>query len=179
MNHYTYRNDSMTYKTLFELYVCECYVETGTGGGGTLSKALQCDYKKCISIEPWITMYEQCTKKFKAELDDGRLNLYNGKSEKILKSVLPKIHTQITFFLDAHQNHPIERFNAGSNPIMEELAIIKNHTINTHTIICDDYEHFQYMGTTLQDVESAILNINPNYTIEKIPYVNGVLVAHI
>jgi hypothetical protein len=169
----------MNYDELFKMYESDYYIETGTGGGGSLKKAILCNYKKYFSVEPYTPMYEKAAARFTNQIAGGQLKLYNNKSEIVLPEIMDQVNSKATFFLDAHQNAPHDRILAGSNPILEELKIIAKHHIKNHTIICDDSEHFIYMGTNLKEVTEHLLNINPNYTINDIKYRNGVLVAHI
>jgi hypothetical protein len=169
----------MSYREIFNANVTDNYIETGTGGGGTLSIALQCGFKYHASVEPYEPMYNQCLEKFKNNLDSGVLKLYHGHSEKLLGEMLSGVEGKHTFFLDAHPNMPPERFDIGSQPIVKEINIIKEQPRNDHTIIVDDVNHFHCMGTNFEEVIKLLYSINPKYYIEIIPHIHGVLIARV
>ena len=96
-----------------------------------------------------------------------------------MKNFLPKINKKCLFWLDAH-----DTFGTGGGvPTFEELEIIKNHSINNHTIIIDDIPLYFGDGKNLENV---IMSINPNYKIIRVTsnlfdprYEDYVLIAYV
>ena len=69
--------------------------------------------------------------------------------------MLSKVNKPSLIFLDGH-------FSDG-NPLWGELEILKNHHINTHTIIVDDFPN--YFSNREYELKSKLKEINPNYKL--------------
>jgi hypothetical protein len=143
----------------------DVFIETGTYLGGGVLLAQKCGFKEIHSIEMSGYYYELMSSKLK------HANLYLGDSCDILPTILSKIDSPCTFWLDGH-TIPGDS-NTSSNgsgwihcPILKELEAIKNHSIKTHTILIDDLDA---LGTpildniTLLDLMKAVKMINRNY----------------
>jgi hypothetical protein len=150
-------------------YLGGVFVETGTYKGDTIDILLQLDEFKesqIYSLELSDVFYERCKAKY-ANRDNVTIVHANSKYE--LFSVIENINTPITFWLDSHWSGiPDVGFDADTIcPILYELKQIKQHHINTHTIIVDDIrlmngEHFP---VTLDEIAVHIMDINPNYKL--------------
>lgn len=154
------------------------FVETGTYLGGGVDIALACGFKKIHTIEVHAPYYEAQKKRF----EGTSVVFWLGDSGKKLQEVIWNIDEPITFWLDGHAH------GAGKadkeTPIIEELAIIAQHPIKTHTLLIDDRRVMgtsYWGGVTEQQVIAGIMNINPNYKLsyEDATISNDILVATI
>lgn len=146
------------------------FVETGTNFGNGIYTALQCGFEQAISVEILEDLYNDCLEKFK-EYDN--VTLFCGDSKDALPEMLKLVQEPAFFWIDAHHDN--------GDPAFEELSIIKEHHIKTHTILIDDIPvHFK--GNLKNKIEKMILDINEDYVIE---YANNhfaenyIMVAHI
>ena len=73
-------------------------VETGTGGGETLSHVKNLDFKLIQSCEIEPTQYE----KLKQTFNQHNIKLWNGDSTSTLKSMLDVLDGPALIYLDAH-----------------------------------------------------------------------------
>lgn len=141
------------------------FIETGTFGGGGLSKAVNCGaFKEFRSIEYDERIFRDGVAKF-AGMNNVRLWL--GNSAEDLWDMIKDIEQPATFWLDAHIFPP--RLDGGKNcPLIEELEQLSWHPIKTHTILIDDMNcagtaAFDYL--TKEDLIHKIYEINPDYQI--------------
>ena len=151
---------------------CNIYFETGLWNvkeeETSLCKAMKINFDKCCSVEINSNFIDIAKNKFKNEIKEGKLKLFNGDS-KNLKSYLDDSNLQINrndkilFFLDSHGN---------DCPLMEELSAIQELERKDHTILIDDvriirgciWRDSRYDKNTFEDVlKNKILEINPNY----------------
>jgi hypothetical protein len=172
-------------------FLSDVFVETGTFQGDTLDTIANNDiYKpsKIISLELSDIFFNNCKKRFE---NDSTIILYKGNSKYDLYDKIKDIPTKITFWLDSHWSGTP---NIGCDsvtvcPILEELEQIKNHKLNTHTIMINDIRlmnnsNNKYEGfpVTKDEILKKLYEINPNYTIQYFDdYMeeNDVLVAYI
>lgn len=159
-------------KREFESFINPVFIETGSYVGDGIKAALRCGFPKVISIELSAKYYEGCKERFK---DNSNVHLYHGNSVDLLEGILSKIKTPCTFWLDAHYCGDTTG-NKGV-PLMEELEIIAQHPIKTHTILIDDMRLIKEKEAEwvdfpygIRDIEQFINSINPKY---KIYYVHG------
>jgi hypothetical protein len=125
-----------------EDYGCNIYIETGTGHGGTLSKALaNKKFKTCYSVDLDSNMVNRARILFKHAVVENTLSTV--ALEKWV-STLP-VDSKILFFLDAHfpgADYHGEKYDVNAPnaiPLKEELEIIKKYRPNSKdVIICDD-----------------------------------------
>ena len=103
------------------------------------------------------------------------MSLYRGDTTEKLPEILEKIEDKVTFWLDAHwsgedthidgvltNNSP----NQVKVPIIKELEIIKQHSIQDHIIMIDDMEQvFGSLEGGQLELFQMIEEINPNYQI--------------
>jgi hypothetical protein len=142
------------------------FIETGTQHGYGIEVALECGFEKIYSIDIDSKFHHEGSIKFKREIEQGRVELFIGDSALMLKDILKYIDEPVTFWLDAHADAGI--IGKSTCPVIDELEQIRDHGINTHTILVDDRRMFGVywgVGTSEDDVKSKILTINPNYQI--------------
>lgn len=169
-------------KENFEKYPNPVFIETGSFMGDGINQAKEAGFKKIISIELSDKYFNMCKNRF---IDDSSIEIVKGDSFKVLPSVIEPINEKITFWLDGH--HSCEDTALGDHwaPLMQELEVIKNHSIKEHTIMIDDMRCWEepnpVHGFYKEDIFKILKEINPDY---KISYEDGIekndiLVAHI
>jgi len=158
-------------KGLFGKYLNRIFVETGSNYGDGIQQALDEGFQVVYSVDILQDRYEFCLDKFK---DEPRVHLLCEDTVAFLKDLLPIIDEPVTFWLDAHKGN-------GKSPLLHELAVIRGHHINTHTILIDDLRdwHVKKCGFNTEILKKYCLRINPDYTfVLEDGYVpNDVLVA--
>lgn len=166
----------MSVRRKLHKYPNSCFVETGTAKGDGIADALMCGFTDVRSVEIHKPFFECCDARYK---DDRRVHLYLGDSVKWLEDMIRHVRTPITFWLDGHFSVGTgAQFDDDSGmtkccPVLEELKIIANHPIRTHTILIDDRRLLRassnggrdgIFGVTEQEVREMLLRINPGYT---------------
>lgn len=151
----------------FTSYLNDTFIETGSYVGDGIQAALDAGFKQVLSVELSPFYYEHCKQRFKG---NKKVRLFLGSSIDVLPRLLKVIKTPITFWLDAHYSGGKTAKAKQDVPILEELEIIKNHFIKTHTILIDDMRLTGKVGSdwekvTKQEVESSIGVINSDYKI--------------
>jgi hypothetical protein len=151
------------------------FVETGTFKGDTIQLLLDTNNSKpthIISLEISSTLYEESCKKFEGF---NNIKIVNGNTKYDLYNHIKDISENITFWLDSHWSNNIDVFSDNETicPILYELDQIKDHFINTHTIIIDDIRlmnnstnKFIGFNIDLNNIIDKLLKINPNYNIK-------------
>lgn len=120
------------------------FVETGTGVGESLAKALRYPFRSLWSSEIEPTVLDRA----RDRCVDDRITLFLGPSSTMMDKLgdLPS-HEPILFWLDAHfpgadyQIRPYEDVEdeALRLPLRDELALIKHHRpLNQDVILIDD-----------------------------------------
>ena len=144
----------LNYNQLFKKYKSthKLFVETGTHKGDGVQHALNNDFEQILSVEILPELYEECKSRFNNETSNDRVKLYLGDSGVKLPDMLKLVKEPSLIFLDGH-------FFDGS-PLWKELEILKEHSINTHTIIVDDVPNYFNGGTVIKE---KLLEINPDY----------------
>jgi O-methyltransferase len=122
-------------------YNCDVYVETGTGAGGTLSKAIP-HFKKCYSVDMDLDCVSSARNRFSTAIIAHELS--TAALEQWLKDNLSSDKT-VLFFLDAHfpgsdyRGKPYDVSAPNAVPLEQELRLIKKYRPNAKdVIICDD-----------------------------------------
>lgn len=161
-------------KQILEKYKKEIdiFIETGSYQGDGISKALAAGFAQIYSIEFYDDRYKFCRDKF---ADQKNVSILQGNSPDVLSILLPTIKNRALFWLDAHYDaytpesaHPkplIESF-----PLLQELEIIKKHTVKNHTILIDDRRGFNgklnlWHNVKEEDVINKLKEISSNYII--------------
>ena len=173
-----------------EKYKNDIYVETGFYMGESILKANQYDFKELHSIEINELFLNRGLEEIKKLKLEKKIHLHLGTSKIILKDLISKINSKITFYLDAHdlgyEGTKSFQFDSIDNcPVLEELNIIKEHSIKEHTIIIDDirifdgtdnknipYSWAKNTGINSAVIKQKILEINPDY---KFKFENGII----
>lgn len=143
-------------KGLFGKYLNRVFVETGSNYGDGIQQALDEGFHIVYSTDILFDRYEACIERFK---NDHRVHLIHADTIVFLKAILLIITEPVTFWLDAHKGN-------GKSPLMQELDIIGEHNIKTHTLLLDDLRdwHIEKCGFDTEILKKRILKINPDYT---------------
>ena len=139
-------------------YINPIFIETGTYIGDGVKEALDCGFETIYSIEIDYNRFLNCTKMF--EKNDNVIIIY-GDSGVELPKLLKKIDKKVTFWIDAHYSADGAYIGDKWCPIKEEFEAIKDHHINDHTILIDDWRcmdltHIDYSWIKQVDTHSNI-----------------------
>ena len=152
----TVKEKGLTPFELFEKYKFNhnIFFETGTHHGDSVLKALKLNFNKVLSVEIDQNYFLECYDKFVEEIIQGKVHLFFGDSNAWMGYMLKLVKEPTLFWLDGHPD------GVDGNPLWGELESIKLHPIKTHTILIDDIPIY----FDPKQVESKLLEINPNYT---------------
>jgi hypothetical protein len=156
------------YSRIFKKYKTDCdiFFETGTHYGDSVQDALDLKFKKIISVEINDEYYNHCVNKFKL---NKNVFLFSGDSLVHLPQMLEMVDSKAMFWLDAHSD--------GTNtPFKQELQLILDHQIKTHTIMIDDIGAY---GCEEGWIKEMILKSNPNYKFDIDNCAGNQLIAYI
>jgi hypothetical protein len=141
-------------------------VETGSGSGEGIRRALQAGFREVRSVELSDHWYRHCVHEF---WNNPEVTLYHGLSEEFLEVMLKPFVVPVTIFLDGHYAGDGTSHGPKSCPLMEELAIIGRHSVKTHTLIVDDLRVWRRddptIGFGVDEIIEAVKRINPDYVI--------------
>lgn len=156
---------------------CNVFVETGTGGGGSLRHAyINGGFKKLISVEA----HEGCALAAKKMFRKCQsVEIINDISEAALRKILPELKNEksVLFFLDAHfvgefsgsyDGYHANVANDVNLPLCNELKLIHDFRPDSNDIIIIDdlrlYEDGTYVGGNLPpnfaNIPASMRNIN-------------------
>ncbi len=170
-----------TTSDVFSKYPNSVFIETGSYWGEGIDNALTAGFQRIYSIELSPKYAEHCRQKFALT---PSVTIVEGDSAVAIKDILDTLDVRATFWLDGHCSLGDTAKGETMTPILQELEHIKQHHINTHTILIDDLRLFgtsEFDDIPVDALITKLLEINPEYTIT---YENGhqeydVLVAYI
>jgi site-specific DNA-cytosine methylase len=142
-------------KGLFGKYLNRVFIETGSNYGDGIQQALDEGFEIVYSIEIDPERYNHCQERFK---DNPDIHLLLGDTVKVLGVLLRYIEEPVTFWLDAHKGN-------GKSPLLQELEIIRNHPVKTHTLLIDDLRDWkkEKCGFNTDILRHKITKINQAY----------------
>jgi len=162
-------------KEVLSRYKNPVFIETGTYHGGGVELALECGFETIHSIESYEPFYRDCVDRFR---DNQNVFIWLGDSLKVLPEILRTLSRTATFFLDSHVIEQTRELESGIQvPLLQELQIIANHSVKTHTILIDDRNMLEFKSPkggwisedwralTEPEIRKELLTINPFYTI--------------
>lgn len=167
---------------VFSKYPNHLFLETGSYLGSGIQQALDAGFKKIISIELSDKYFQICTNRF---INNPDVKIIQGDSFKVLSEIIKDINEPITFWLDGHHSCGDTALGEYWAPLMQELDVIKEHPIKTHTILIDDMRCWEspnpVHGFYKEDIFNKLKEINPDYTFtfEDGGEKNDILVAHL
>jgi hypothetical protein len=145
-------------------YGYSVFIETGTYLG-EMVEAQRKRFKKVISIELGIVLFEKAKERF---LKYNNITLLQGDSGAVLPRVLRDIKEPTIFWLDGHYSQGITARGDKDCPIMEELkAILEPENFN-HVILIDDARLFVGVGDypAIEELDKFIRGKNKYYELE-------------
>lgn len=157
-------------KSVLEKYQSPYFFETGTADGSAVELALELNFEKIFSIEIDERLYNENLKKFRHEIEIGRVNLFLGDTIEVMTSILENhINKKTTFWLDAHvDSGPM---GVKKCPLYEEIDFIKKTNIFEHSILIDDIRCFDggCWGEiiSLEVLETKLKELNPQYILNR------------
>lgn len=166
----------------FRKYPNKIFIETGSFIGDGIQQALDAGFENIISIELSDKYYNISNNRF---INDHRVKVIKGDSYKVLPEILKNINTPVTFWLDGHHSCGDTALGDYWAPLIQELDVIKGHSVKTHTIMIDDMRCWEepnpVHGFYKNDIFNKLKEINPDYnlTYEDGLQKDDVLVAHI
>ena len=165
----------------FSKYPNGIFIETGSFLGDGIQQALNAGFNKVISIELSDKYFEISKNRF---ANNPNVEIVKGDSFKVLPDVLKDIDEPVTFWLDGHHSCGDTALGDHWAPLMQELDVIKEHPIKTHTILIDDMRCWELPnevhGFYKDDIFKKLSELNPDYqlTYEDGLQENDILVAH-
>lgn len=147
-----------------EKYKHNILVETGTFRGDMI-EAQKKRFKKIISIELAVPLFEKAQKRFK---NDANVILVQGDSGKVLSKVVNDINEPAIFWLDGHYSSGVTAKGDTECPIFGELDAVFNEKKLDHILLIDDARLFTGKGDypTIEQVTQYIRNKNEKYQVE-------------
>ena len=124
-------------------YFSDVFIETGSGHGAGIQRALDAGFLEVASIEAQVANYFICVGRF-AKIPN--VNIFSGRSTDILHDVLKHYDKRNVIFLDAHPSGPAsfghEEVIHNNMDFSQDTIIRKELDIilqtRTHLIIIDD-----------------------------------------
>lgn len=144
-------------------YQCETLVETGTYLGEMIDAQLN-NFNRIYSIELGEDLWKAAVKKFEKY---PYIDILQGDSGTVLKSIVPKLNTPAIFWLDGHYSEGVTAKGEKECPIYEELQAIFTSKIN-HVLLIDDARCFNGIGDypSIKDLSAFVLSNRPDSKIE-------------
>ncbi len=159
-------------------YINPVFIETGTYLGNGIEKALAVGFEEIYSIEISQKFHKKAVERFQKQIKQGRVNIILGDSSVCVPSILERLNSKATFWLDAHFSGGDTGKGEKDVALLEELDAISKHPIKEHTILIDDVRLFgtrseqDWAGIKLDQVLEKLRSINESYLIS---YENGVV----
>jgi hypothetical protein len=154
----------LTIKVYQQKYNCSTLIETGTYMG-EMVEALKTRFKKIISIELAMELYEKAKRRFKP---DKNVVILQGDSGKVLPEILPEITDPAIFWLDGHFSNGPTAKGDKECPIFEELNSIFTSQRLNHILLIDDARCFVGKDDypTIESLIDFIKGKNDRYQVE-------------
>lgn len=164
---------------LVNTFNVDVFFETGTYCGATTLNAIPY-FKEVYTVELHGELFSAAASRLSGYKN---VRCYHGRSPDIMKEVVPCIQGRILFWLDAHysgEGTALSYENPESpeaiTAIRGELKAIKEANISDCVVLIDDIRGFGtkingqiFLGCwaypTLQEVQLALLEINPNFEL--------------
>ena len=139
-------------------------IETGTYMGHMI-EAQKTRFKKIISIELGVDLFEKAKEKFR---NDKNVLIVQGDSGKELPKILLDINEPAIFWLDGHYSAGVTAKGDKECPIFEELNSIFNSKKFNHILLIDDARCFIGEGDypTIDELTEYVRSKNEKYKVE-------------
>ena len=142
------------------------FIEAGRVSPNSVHETFKDVYKTYHTIEIVERFYNKTKQRFDNPNIGHNIVFHLGHSPVMIEKILNQIDEPVTFWLDAHYQGGQQPGDTKA-PIKDELNVIKNHYIKNHMIMIDDVRLFRQYGTSVNEVTTMLLEINPDYTIER------------
>lgn len=132
------------------------FVETGTNEGVMVQAVKDC-FEQIYSIELDTELHRRAKERFASE---KHIEILQGDSGSVLKTLMQKINAPALFWLDAHYSGGVTAKADVETPILKELDLVFSHPIKEHVIVIDDawsfgtIKDYPSMGELRRFVES-------------------------
>lgn len=113
------------------------FVETGFCMGDGVYLALLMGYEGIVSVELVPERAAMGRTRYEKEIQNGRVQIIEGRSEQVLPQLLPQLHRPTTFWLDAHDDSGGEQ-----SCVYQEVEAILRHGIGNNVVMVDDMRLF-------------------------------------
>jgi len=171
--------DKKFIKKMVDVFKVDVFFETGTYNARTTINALPY-FKDIHTVELHCGLFKEARNKL---VKYENVHIYNGRSDDVIKMIIPTIKGTILFWLDAHYSGKGTALSVNDfqvpeafTAIREELKVIKEAGVRDCVILIDDVTEFgseisdkKYMGCwaypTLQWIQNDLLKINPNFEL--------------
>lgn len=167
---------------IFKKYPNKIFIETGSHMGDGIQLAIEAGFETIISIELSDKYFQIASNRFK---QNENVLVLLGDSIEVLPKILDSLNTSATFWLDGHYSCGDTALGKYWAPLMQELELIKNNHIKTHTIIIDDMRCWKdenpVHGFCSVDIFNKLKEINNEYKycFEDSVQQDDILVAHL
>jgi len=138
-------------------YRREIFIETGTNVGHGIAAALEVGFPRIFSIEADERLADLAAARFSKRPE---VTVVCASSATALWAILEQCHAPATIYLDAHSYQ--------ENPLLEELAAIRDAGRSDHVVMIDDVRMFgssDWFGLELAAALALLRAINPDYSI--------------
>lgn len=171
------------------------FIETGSHQGNTVEIARQFGFSEIYTVELSDKWFNHCQQRFQSY---SNIYVVQGDSSVKLKEILDGVDQPCVIWLDAHYSGGDTALGDTPCPIYQELDVIAQHPIKTHTILIDDMRAFgpqkkeclfdveELKDLSQEGVTAHVQAINPDYQISyedghhgKIVFKNDILVAKV
>jgi hypothetical protein len=153
------------------------FIETGTFSGGGIQCALDSGFEKVYSCD----INGEYVENARTRYANKNVVVEHLESQLFLPKVMSELNERAVIFLDAH-SMPYDMYDGhrgfgedtvreglGPCPLINELEIIKTHSIKNHIILIDDFQCFDtwmFEGLQFDDVNDFVLTINSKYKVK-------------
>tara|TARA_B100000927_G_C16263576_1_gene388463 strand:- start:29 stop:589 length:561 start_codon:yes stop_codon:yes gene_type:complete len=179
-------------KNIKNTHNCQTYLETGLYKCGSLTKALNCGFDKCYSIEIQKIWIDKANKESLKDFSDDKYVLIHDDSANLKKHIVnnPDFEEKrAIFFLDAHVDSGMKEKYQYRCPVIVELEAIKQLKRNDHIICIDDIRIIRHKkpwsesryDNFYDEMIKQLKLINSNYKIDFLQGIkpNDILIAYL
>lgn len=147
----------------------DTWIETGSGHGGGIQRALDAGFQHVYSMDASETSFEICKNRFFSRANNPKVHLFMGLSQRLLPQILNLAGKRCVILLDAHPSGPNSyghaELMAGNasyaqdSIICGELEAVLSSGYE-HAILFDDINGHQ---SSSESYAQMILNTYPGY----------------
>ncbi len=164
---------------LKEHFQLDTFVETGTFEGKTTAWAAQ-HFRKVYTIEGAEVLYRAVVEKFGQP--KANIQFIYGDTRQQLRGLIPQLQTPVLFWLDAHYSGGPTFGEEDQCPLLEELEIINQSSVN-HFVLIDDARLFcsppptGHVAEQWPDITQVIDSLKARFKDNHIVIMNDVIIS--